>query len=190
VTRSAPIVATQPRSDTAAQTNVAAKSPPPVATASAAGESRQPANPPPSQTPANPPSTAGSGTSIAPVPAPSAPPASALAKPDANAPAEIAGVIDAYARAIESRDIVQLRLAYPALTAAQQRAFADFFSGTRSLRASLQPSNLHVDGTDATAKVSGAYDFVTTSGRSDRQEVTFQVELRWMRGTWRLVSVR
>ena len=188
--RSTAAAALPPRSDSAVQTNLAAKSPPSVAGASPAGEPRQPASPPPSSAPATTPSAAGTGASTAQVSAPSAPPLSAPAKPDANAPAEIAAVVDAYARAIESRDIVQLRLAYPALTGAQQRAFADFFSGTRSLRAALQLSNLRVDGSDTTAKVSGAYDFVTTNGRSDRQDVTFQVELRWVRGAWHLAAVR
>jgi eukaryotic-like serine/threonine-protein kinase len=190
VARSATVGATPPRSDTIAQQNAAVKAPTSIGGALPAGDARQPASTPPSSAPATTPPSAGTGASSAPVPVPPAPSVSPPAKPDANAPAEIAATVDAYARAIESRDIVQLRLAYPALTASQQRAFADFFSGTRSLRASLQLSNLRVDGTDATAKLSGAYDFVTTDGRSDRQDVTLQVELRWSRGAWHLVAVR
>jgi hypothetical protein len=115
---------------------------------------------------------------------------STSAKPDANAASEIGAAIDAYAHAIESRDVAQLRQAFPAMTAEQQRAFADFFAGTRSLHASLAVSNLHVDGADATVRVTGSYEFVTTGGRDNRQAVDFQAELRYARGAWRLAVIR
>jgi serine/threonine-protein kinase len=115
---------------------------------------------------------------------------STSAKPDANTAPEIGAAIDAYAHAIESRDVAQLRQAFPAMTAEQQRAFADFFAGTRSLHASLAVSNLHVDGADATVRVTGSYEFVTTGGRDNRQAVAFQAELRYARGAWRLAVIR
>ena len=59
-----------------------------------------------------------------------------------NATAEIGAVIDAYARAIESRSIDQLRRAYAAITSDQARAFSDFFASTRTLRATLAVKSL------------------------------------------------
>lgn len=99
-------------------------------------------------------------------------------------------MIDSYARAIESRDMGELRRVYAAITADQARAFSDFFASTRTLRAALSVKTLHVDGTTATASVSGVYEFTTTNGRSQQQPVNFQTELRRDGTAWRLTAVR
>jgi hypothetical protein len=108
----------------------------------------------------------------------------------ANAGAEIANVIDAYARAIESRDMGQLRRVYSMITNDQASAFSDFFSSTRTLRAVLAVKSLQVDGNHATAHVAGTYEFTTTAGRAQQQAATFQVELRRESGVWKLIAVR
>jgi hypothetical protein len=108
----------------------------------------------------------------------------------ANASAEIAGVIEAYARAIESRDIAELRRVYAAISTDQVRAFSDFFTSTRTLRATLSVKSLQVDGANATARVAGTYEFTTTAGRTQEQPVSFQAELHRDGATWRLVTVR
>ncbi len=100
-------------------------------------------------------------------------PASQNASTSANATAEIGAVIDAYARAIESRSVDELRRAYPALTSDQARAFSDFFASTRTLRATLAVKSMHVDGASATASVAGVYEFTTTNGRTQQQSVSF-----------------
>jgi ketosteroid isomerase-like protein len=107
-----------------------------------------------------------------------------------NPSTEITAVIDAYARAIESRDLAQLRSVYATINADQARAFSDFFASTRELRATLDVQSLHLDGNNATARVSGVYQFTTNAGRADRQAVTFNVELRRDAGGWRLIAVR
>ncbi len=107
-----------------------------------------------------------------------------------NATAEINAVIDAYARAIESRSIDQLRHAYAAITSDQARAFSDFFASTRTLRATLAVKALHVDGASATASVAGIYEYTTTNGRSQQQSVSFQTELRREASAWKLTAVR
>jgi len=123
-------------------------------------------------------------------PVAAAPNASAATATAANAAYEIGNVIDAYARAIESRDMSQLRRVYSAITNDQASAFSDFFSSTRALRAALAVKNLQVDGNKATAHVSGTYEFTTTAGRVQQQPVTFQAELRHDGGNWKLVAVR
>src|SRR2546425_931471 len=50
---------------------------------------------------------------------------------------DIQKVIDDYARALESRDVGQVRRAYPGLTPAQQQSWQDFFQSVRNLKASL-----------------------------------------------------
>jgi serine/threonine-protein kinase len=118
-------------------------------------------------------------------PPPSAPPANPAA-----ASAEINAVVDAYARAIESRDVGELRRVYGSMTADQASAFGDFFKSTRTLRAALAAKSLRVDGTKATAHVTGTYEFTTTTGRTQSQAVAFDAELRRESGAWKLVAIR
>jgi hypothetical protein len=129
-----------------------------------------------------------------PVPAPTipSPPPSSAAAPVAAAPdpARIPDAIDAYARALESRDVSRVRQAYPGLTAAQQKSFEQFFDATKQLRVSLALSDVDATGSSAEAKLSGTYEFVTSDGRSQRQPVNFKASLRHEGGRWRLTSVR
>ena len=99
-------------------------------------------------------------------------------------------MIESYARAIESRDVATLRRTYATITPDQARAFSDFFGSTRELHASLGVQSLHVDGNNATARVSGVYQFTTNAGHAERQNVAFDVELRHDGGSWHLVAVR
>jgi len=107
----------------------------------------------------------------------------------ANASAEIGNVIDAYARAIESRDMAELRRVYGTITSARASAFSEFFKSTRELRATLAVKSLQVDGSRATARVSGTYEFTTSAGRQ-QQTVAFEADLRHDAGIWKLVAVR
>ncbi|HET7373950.1 MAG TPA: hypothetical protein VFJ20_11210 [Gemmatimonadaceae bacterium] len=99
-------------------------------------------------------------------------------------------MIDAYAQAIESRDMAELRRAYSTITSAQASAFSDFFKSTRDLRATLAVKGVQVDGNKATAHVTGTYEFTTNAGRDQRQPVSFDAEFRHDGGGWKLVVVR
>jgi serine/threonine-protein kinase len=126
---------------------------------------------------------------LAPVPTQPVPKAAAITPP-ADPTAEITTLVAAYARAIEARDIAALRRLYPDMTQAQQQGFQDFFAYTRSLKASLAVSSLQVDGGSAEARLTGVYDFVTTAGRAQSQQVSFQATLRRENVGWRFVSIR
>lgn len=123
--------------------------------------------------------------------APAGPPTIA-APPSAptNPAPEIESVIAAYARAIESRNIAELRRVYPGMAADQRRAFEDFFRSTRSLRAALSVSDLQVDGTTAEARLAGTYEYVTTAGATERRPVSFRATLHHDGGVWKLMAVR
>ena len=108
----------------------------------------------------------------------------------ANAAAEIGAVIDAYGRAIESRDMAELRRVYATITSDQASAFSDFFKSTRELRATLAVKSVQVDGDRATARVAGTYEFTTSAGHAQQQAVTFEADLRHDSGVWKLVAVR
>ncbi|MDB4892886.1 MAG: protein kinase [Gemmatimonadetes bacterium] len=114
----------------------------------------------------------------------------APSQPASNPSAEIAGVVAQYARAIESRDVGELKRLYPAMSASQANAFEEFFKSVRSVRASFSVSGLQVDGSTADAKLSGTYDFVTSNGRNEHQPLTLQASLRKDGSSWRFVSIK
>jgi len=118
-----------------------------------------------------------------------APPA---APPVASAPttADIAPAVEAFARAIESRDMGTLRRDYPGLTAGQQRNFEDFFQGIRSINVTFRVANVEGSGGSADARLEGSYAFVTTAGITERKPVSFAVTLRHDGKGWRLVALR
>ena len=122
-------------------------------------------------------------------PSPAATPIAAP-KPPPNPSVEIQSVVAAYARAIESRDVGEVRRAYPGATQTQLDGFAQFFKTVRSMRATFSVSSLDVRGESADALLSGVYEYVTTNGKNERQPVTFQAGFRHDGGIWKLTSVR
>jgi len=127
--------------------------------------------------------------SSAAVPAAVAPPPTAAPAPRENVAEQVNAAIAAYARALESLDVAQLRRAYPAISADQRKAFEDFFRSIRTLRATLSVGNLQVDGANAEAQVTGSFDYVTSNGSDERRPVSFVATLRRDRGTWILAAV-
>jgi hypothetical protein len=104
---------------------------------------------------------------------------------------EIQNVVDAYAGALESRDIEQVRRAYPGLTAAQQESWRGFFDRVRNLKANLSVASLSVADASAEATVSGVYEYDNAStGRAERRPVTFHVTLARDANRWRITAIR
>ncbi|HET7456447.1 MAG TPA: serine/threonine-protein kinase [Gemmatimonadaceae bacterium] len=170
--------------------------------AAAAAALPPPARPPSATRPAPsiiaPPSAGSTATTAAPAvtsPQPASPaapaPSPAPTTLAANPTAEIAAVVAAYARAIESRDIAEVRRAYPGLTETQQRGFEQFFAAARSLRVSFQLSGVDAPAgaTTAEANLVGSYDYVA-EGKNEHQPVSFHASLRREGGAWKLTSVR
>jgi hypothetical protein len=122
---------------------------------------------------------------IAPPPVQPAP-----SQPVSNPSAEIANVVAQYEKAIESRDVGELKRLYPGMSASQAISFEDFFRSVRSIRATFSVSSLQVDGTSADAKLTGAYDYVTSNGRSEHQPLTLQAVLRKDGSGWRFASIK
>jgi eukaryotic-like serine/threonine-protein kinase len=103
--------------------------------------------------------------------------------------ADIAPSVQAYARAIESKDIGAVRHAYPGLTSAQQGQLETFFQAARSIDAKLRISSLDAAANSAEARVVGNYDYVTSEGRNETRAVSFAMSLRREGSGWRVVSV-
>ena len=118
-----------------------------------------------------------------------APSAVAAAPADPRGPIEL--VVAEYARALESRDLGQVRRAYPGLTAAQQQGWQDFFRSVRTLRASLTVTTMTVADGAADVIVSGVYEYENaTTGRVERRPVTFRATLVAESAGWRLSAIR
>jgi serine/threonine-protein kinase len=117
-------------------------------------------------------------------PASSPPPA-----PTPPTTADIAPSVQAYARAIESKDIGTVRHAYPGLTSAQQGQLEAFFQAARTIDAKLRISSLDPSPNSAEARVVGSYDYVTSEGRTETRPVSFTMSLRREGSGWRVVSV-
>ena len=128
---------------------------------------------------------------VPPPPPPSPPVRTPDPEPVRPAPREeIAGVVAAYARAIESRDIGAVRRAYPGITSDQARGFEQFFQSARSINVTFRVNDLEVSGNSADARLVGTYQYVSGEGKSERQPVSFSASLRNDSGSWRLVAVR
>jgi hypothetical protein len=102
----------------------------------------------------------------------------------------VAPVFEAYARAIESRDVSAIRRVYPGLTSEQQRGFEQFFESARKINVTFRVAS--VEGTPSTAdvRVTGRYEYENSAGRAERQPVGFAAALRKEGTAWRLVSLR
>jgi len=99
-------------------------------------------------------------------------------------------VVQAYARAIESRDVGAIRRVYPGLSGDQQRRFEQFFESARNINVTFRVDNVEGTANSAEARLVGSYEYVNSAGRTDRQPVSFAASLRREAGAWRLVSVR
>src|SRR6266480_249378 len=119
------------------------------------------------------------------------PAAPAVAPAPVDPRPDIQKVIDDYARALESRDMDQVRRAYPGLTSGQQKSWQDFFQSVRHLKAGLTVTAVHLSGLTAEAIVSGIYEYDNArTGVTERRPVTFRAILLVDAGGWRLTTIR
>ena len=119
-------------------------------------------------------------------------PAAALAPPPTheNTSEQIGTVIAAYARALETLDLGEVRRVYPTMSSEQRSAFSDFFRSIRTLKANLTVASVQGDGPTAEAQVTGTFDYVTTSGVSEQRKTSFVASMRRDRGVWAIAAIR
>ena len=123
-----------------------------------------------------------------PPPPPAAPP---VTHPAADPRVEIKALIADYARALESRDLSEIRRAYPGVTAAEQTTFTQFFASVSDLKAELTISRLVMAGTSADALVNGVYEYrEVKTGRARRDATAFRATLVQDSTGWHLTSIR
>src|SRR5438477_82881 len=120
---------------------------------------------------------------------PAAPPP--VTHPPADPRVEIKALIGDYARALESRDLAEIRRVYPGLTSAEQATFAQFFESVSDLKAGLTINRLIIAGSSADAFVSGVYEYRDTrTGRGRRDTTSFRATLVQDSTGWHLSAIR
>jgi hypothetical protein len=129
-------------------------------------------------------------TDVAPRPVDPPPIQVAASPPPPPSTADIAPPVEAYARAIESRNIAAIRRVSPALTPEQQRSFEQLFQAARSINVTLRVASVEASGMSADARVVGTYVYITPEGRKERQPVNLAATFRYDGNAWRLVSMR
>jgi len=148
---------------------------------------------PPAQAPQQPPAQAAPAAAQPAAPAPTRPapqPAVESAPPPADPRPEIEQLVAAYAQAIESKSIADLRRAYPGLTDAQETLWRSFFRSVRgSVSVQLTVSRIDVNGTTAVVDASGSYEYDAGGGRRP-EPLNFHATAALEGGAWRLKVVR
>ncbi|HXG97910.1 MAG TPA: protein kinase [Gemmatimonadales bacterium] len=138
-------------------------------------------------------------TNVTPPPPPPPPPPPTLVTPPpaTNPPPAVAenprplidAAIQGYARALESRDVQQVRRVYPGLTPQQAQVWRDFFGMVSDLKVDLAIKQLQITGEVAEAQVEGLSQY-TQNRRPQRQPMSFHATLDRTSGTWRIGSIR
>ncbi len=104
---------------------------------------------------------------------------------------EIVAVVETYARALESKDLGQVKRVFPSIGEAQAAQLEDSFAAMRDLVVTLNLDQIDVNGDLAQVAVSGTYQFYNTASRRDENvPVTFQITLRRQNGNWRITETR
>jgi uncharacterized protein YjdB len=99
----------------------------------------------------------------------------------------ITAALDAYARAVESRDIDQLRRAYPGMTSRQEGDWRSFFRNVSQVAFAVTVTQIQINGDTARAD----FDAVQTyrADRSYEQSASFVALLERTAGGWRITSI-
>ena len=97
----------------------------------------------------------------------------------------------AYATAIESQSLDNIRRLYPGMTAAQQRGWEQFFQTVRDVKTQLSIASLDLANGTAEAQMTGSYTYLNSSTRQREQlPVAFHVTLHREAAGWRISQVR
>jgi serine/threonine protein kinase len=119
------------------------------------------------------------------------PPVSAPPPRPADPLPEIRRVVAEYAGAIESENLGDLRRVYPGMTSMQQRGWEQFFQLVRDVKADLSVARLDRSSGTTDAQITGTYTYLNTStGRAERQPVSFHASFSNQGGQWRIREVR
>jgi serine/threonine protein kinase len=132
----------------------------------------------------------------APVPPP-VPPTATGTRPAAPPPPppdpspQVRALFDAYAAAVETRSVANIRQAYPGLKPGQAKEWEQFFSAVDDIEVKLQMTRLDVHGETGEASLSGVYVFTDPATRRPRRDsVSLLATLRRDARGWRIESLQ
>ena len=125
-------------------------------------------------------------------PAAEAPPERGQPEADGRAAAEraVAEALDRYASALESRTVSRLRLVWPTLSGAQERAIEEEFRNSRSISVALSEPRIELSGNRATVTCQRSYRLETRDGQRLQTDTTTVLALRRDGESWVIEDVR
>jgi transposase len=120
------------------------------------------------------------------VPAAAPPPAVEPAPPVVveDARQAITDVVRAYARALESKDLAQVKVLYPTMSSSLEQRTRDALNAMEDVRVRLAATQVNVNGTTAQAVVTGEWVY-----RGGRLDVNNRYRLERRPGGWVIVSI-
>jgi serine/threonine protein kinase len=107
---------------------------------------------------------------------------------EAESRAEIAQLVQDFARALESRDMGRIRQAAPDIQSTTAASFRDFVNSVRELSVELRVTDIRINGATATASIDGQYDF-RTSGPRQTARPTFIATFELRGGRWTMIDI-
>jgi serine/threonine-protein kinase len=102
---------------------------------------------------------------------------------------DLTPVVDAYARAIETRDMAAVRRINPNISASQARGLLDFFQRAKTINVTFRIEDLSSTTTSAEATLAGRYDYVTLENDAKHENVSVAASFQREGNAWRLVSI-
>lgn len=103
---------------------------------------------------------------------------------------KVSQTLAAYARAIGTRNVAEIKRIYTAMTKEQENNWKMFFQQSRSIDATLQFQEGNGDDSTAEATVVGVYKIVSLAADTQNIPVRFHAGFRSERGEWHIVSLR
>jgi hypothetical protein len=102
---------------------------------------------------------------------------------------QIEALLDAYANAIEARDVAELKRLYPGMTVVQEQGWRTFFRTVREVRAHLSIASLELSGGTAALTASGSYDY-QADGRDQSRPASFHAIAAQTAAGWRFRTIQ
>lgn len=180
-TPSQPRVSPPPRSDTRIRTGPPSPAPLPPPPSVVTPAPAPAPSPSPAPAPAPPPP--------APVPVPPPPPPPPPAAVTVDDRAGVTAAIQAYARALDQGDLVQVRRLFPGISVEQRQGLEAFWKAGGTLRTRWTVSDIVITGETATARVEGTNDVTAPRERPSAQRVSWRARLERQGAEWRIISL-
>jgi len=111
------------------------------------------------------------------------------APPKPATASDLSPVVDAYARAIESKDMAAVRRIYPNITASQARGLLDFFQRAKNLNVTFRIEDLSSTASSAEATLAGRYEYVNPDNENKHENVSVAATFQRDGNAWRLTSI-